>query len=162
MSHRKGPVVECPKCRKPGRLTLLRVTAKGHRYVYEGVVHLDGRKCVLRRVEPREESPAELQRRVAELQQRVAELERERELLQQKLAEAEARAHIAQQIFAASLRLTPVELEALRVVYISKRGYTQEQASAAKGVMHTIVSRGLEAGLAVVSFPEPGLLEKLF
>lgn len=163
MPHKK-PVVRCPRCGSDGVESVLRVKAKGHTYYYLGVLHADGRKCVIRRLSepPRAEPAEELQKKLAELQRRVEELEREREVLQQKLAEAEARAHIAQQVFAASLRLGPHELEALRAVYISKRGYSAEQASAAKGVMHTIVSRGLEAGLAVVSFPSPEQAAALF
>lgn len=152
----------CPKCGREGRQTVLKVTSYGRTYFYLAVVHLDGRKCVLKRTEPpRAAEPEELQRKVEELQRRVEELEREREELRRQLAEAEARAHVAYEVFAASLRLGPRELEALKVVYVTKRGYSQDQLATAKGIMHTVISRGLEAGQAVVAFPEPGQLQAL-
>ncbi|MEM3974920.1 MAG: hypothetical protein QW320_11180 [Ignisphaera sp.] len=157
--HRKGPVVVCPKCGQVGRRTLHKVTVAGRAYYYDAVYHLDGRKCLLGRAQPPKAEAAE---ELAELQKRLAELQRENEELRRQLAEAEARAHVAQQIFAASLRLGPRELEALKVVYVTKRGYSQDQLATAKGIMHEVIARGMEAGLAVVSFPTPEQLEKLF
>ncbi|MEM1697966.1 MAG: hypothetical protein QXG48_04860 [Thermofilaceae archaeon] len=55
--HRKGPVVECPKCGQKGRAFILKVRAKGYTYYYHAVDHSDGRRCILGRVVEEENEP---------------------------------------------------------------------------------------------------------
>ncbi|MEM1871465.1 MAG: hypothetical protein QW517_10140 [Thermofilaceae archaeon] len=155
MGHRKGPVVKCPLCGAEGRETVIKVKAKGHVYFYKAVVHLNGRKCTLERVEP---PPEEEERE--RLRQLVKKLEGEnRELLEQ-LARAEARATAAETRAAALNRLLhgavwlrERELAALEAVFVKERGYTEEQLKIAREIMYTIIARGLQNGLAVVCFP---------
>ncbi|MEM4847614.1 MAG: ribbon-helix-helix domain-containing protein [Thermosphaera sp.] len=55
--HRKGPVVECPKCGQKGRAFILKVKAKGYTYYYHAVDHSDGRRCTLGRIVEEENEP---------------------------------------------------------------------------------------------------------
>ncbi|MEM4853306.1 MAG: hypothetical protein QXQ60_07050 [Thermofilum sp.] len=152
MGHRKGPVVKCPLCGAEGRETVIKVKAKGHVYFYKAVVHLNGRKCTLERVEPPPEE---------ELRQLVKKLEGEnRELLEQ-LARAEARIAVleakaaAAEHFKNGIWLREREISALEAVFVKEKGYTEEQLQTAKLILYEIVARGLKNGIAVVCFPPP-------
>ncbi|MEM1606484.1 MAG: hypothetical protein QXW41_09590 [Fervidicoccaceae archaeon] len=161
MGHKKGPVIECPKCKQLGREAVIRVKAKGYVYYYRAVIHLDGRKCTLERVK----EPPSVESEVEQLRQLVAQLEKENQELRERLARAEARAEAteakaaaARTLFANGIWLREAELTALRAVYITKKGYSPQQLAVAKGIMHDIVDKGLSNGLAVVCFPPPGAL----
>ncbi|MEM1867923.1 MAG: hypothetical protein QXY83_03660 [Thermosphaera sp.] len=154
MGHKKGPVIECPKCKQLGREAVIRVKAKGYVYYYRAVIHLDGRKCTLERVK----EPPSVESEVEQLRQLVAQLEKENQELRERLARAEARAAAAAACFANAIWLRESELLALRAVYITKKSYTAQQLSTAREVMHSIVDKGLSNGLAVVCFPPLGAL----
>jgi len=161
VGYRKGPIVECPKCKQVGRETVIKVKAKGHEYYYRAVIHLDGRKCTIERVD---EPPPQVEE-LFQLRELVEKLQEENRWLRERMAQAEAeaamaeaRAAVAKQVLSNAIWLRERELAALRAVYITKKGYTAEQLSIAKGIMHDIVEKGLAKGLAVISFPPPPLV----
>jgi len=154
VGYRKGPIVECPKCKQVGRETVIKVKAKGHEYYYRAVIHLDGRKCLVERVSG---PPVDVSER---LRQYVEQLRRENQELRERLARVDRFAEV-ERILLNSRLLRERELAALRAVYVRKKGYTPEQLEVAKEVIHSIVDRGTENGLAVICFPPPHLASLL-
>lgn len=161
MGYRKGPIVECPKCKQVGRETVIKVKAKGRDYYYRAVVHLDGRKCTIERVD---EPPPEVEE-LFQLRELVEKLQEENQWLRDRMARAEAeaamaeaRAAVAKQVLSNAIWLREPELAALRAVYVRKKGYTPEQLEVAKRIIHGLVEKGLANGLAVISFPSPPMV----
>jgi len=154
-----GKIVVCPKCGEKGRVTILTFKAGGKAYKYLVVRHPRGagksKRCLIKRLDvakvtKTEGSAAEVSIDVAVLKARVEQLERENAQLR---AQLEALKPIEEWVMYAKNNSRAVgreESEALRLYYIKRKGYTEEQALTAKSILEPLIERGLSGELSTI------------
>jgi len=138
----------CPKCGKPGYHTVYKVRSKGKLYYYEAFIHKEEgkpKRCLIKSLTPKEAEELRqlLKAKKKSLGERVRELEEENKRLRMLL-----------DLFRHSILLSRGHLEAMRKVYIRRKGYTPEDKELAR-VLHQVLNLGLERGGAIVLFPRP-------
>jgi len=164
-----GKVVECPKCHKTGRVGLEYSRAKGNRYVYLAVRHFEkgkARRCLIRRLSEAElrlikKESAESFVSEDEVTKLRSEVERLRQENEQLRAQLEALRPVEQWLMYARQNSVVVgreESEALRLYYVKRKGYLEEQALMAKSILEPLIERGAHGEVSTIvwgSLPSP-------
>ena len=168
-----GGEVVCPKCGEVGRVAVDRFRSRGHTYYYLVVRHPRGRsrvkRCLVKRLTrdeaaklvAKQQAVAKTvakqegfaaQEGIAKLKRRIEELERENEELRRQLERLQTVEGWIRAARQNSLILDRQRLEAIRIYYVKKKGYTPEQKDLAKTVMTELIDRGLETGQITIIF----------
>jgi len=161
-----GKVVECPKCHRQGKLVLDVSRARGHRYYYLAVRHSRDERHVIRRltedevlrVTKRRAPAVEVGVDVEALRAKLEQLERENAQLRAQLEQLRS---VEQWLMYARENSRVVgreESEALRLYYVKRKGYSEEQAFVAKSILEPLIERGAHGEVSTIvwgSLPSP-------
>jgi len=171
-----GRIVSCPKCGEQGRVSVERVSIKGHTYHYLTVRHPKGhaytKRCLIRRLT--EEEVSKLVSKQAKVTvtktvtkqeeilspEEVSKLKYQLEQLKQENEQLKAQLQVLQNVqhsilAAKSLTINREQAEALKLTYIDKRsGLPAEIRETARSVLWGIVGGVRESGIATVLFTD--------